>query len=283
MRDGRFVENERTPKWGSRIMGKWDMVWALATRALLPQIEFPFTNETARQGTRRTPETAEPMKDSNPTRTYVVRRALEEDILEGRLQPGDRLDEHTLAQRFNVSRTPIREALHQLSAAAMVEIRPRRGAVVTRLTMRQLLETLEVLAELEGLAARLAVVRMSGADVDALRAVHEECEALAEVEPETDAYYEANRRFHTALWQYSRNSLLIQEAHSLYRRGMPFGRHHLRTLEQRRRSVADHARVVEAVLANDSQAAYEAMRGHVSVQGDLLNNYLATLPYGASR
>ncbi len=208
-----------------------------------------------------------------PTRMERIRNALEADILAGRLKPGDRLDEHSLALRFDVSRTPIREALHQLSASGFVEVRPRRGAVVREHTMRDLLEILEVLAELEGLCARMAVRRMKEADRTELLKVHEVCLRSVESDDDEDMYYQANRRFHHLLREGARNKILQESAQALYIRATPYGRHNLRTREQRRRSMQDHERIVEAVVAGDEDGAAEAMRFHVSVQADLFAQF----------
>ena len=92
-------------------------------------------------------------------RSDALRDHLEEDILTGALRPGDRLDEMSLAERFGVSRTPIREALFHLAAAGLIDNRPKRGAIVAEIGPRQLVEMFEVMAELEGMCARLAARR----------------------------------------------------------------------------------------------------------------------------
>ena len=86
---------------------------------------------------------------------------LQEQIIDGHLKPGDELDEKLLAARFGVSRTPIREALLQLSSLGLVKMRPRRHAIVSALTVQQVIAMWEVLTELEGFCAALAARRMS--------------------------------------------------------------------------------------------------------------------------
>lgn len=218
--------------------------------------------------------------ERTPTRTETVRRALEEDIFGGHLQPGDRLDEATLATRFSVSRTPVREALHQLSASGLVEVRPRRGAIVARITMHQLLETLEILAEMEGLCARFAAERMTGQELEALHRAHEACVAEARSARADDHYYECNRRFHELVWHAARNGTLLRTTRTLYQGAMPFGRFHLRETVQRKRSVDDHQAVLQALSARDPLAAQASMRRHVAVQAELLPHFLAALPHG---
>ncbi len=94
------------------------------------------------------------------TRTEELVNELEKDILEGKLKPGARLDEQVLAKRFKVSRTPVREALRQLKSSGMVEIRQHQGAIVKSFTIPEFIELIQVMAELEGLCARLSARRM---------------------------------------------------------------------------------------------------------------------------
>ncbi len=86
---------------------------------------------------------------------------IEDEIVTRQLPPGTRLDEVELAQRFAVSRTPIREALIQLASAGLVELRPRRGAIVAQISPQRLMEMFDVMAELEALCGRLAARRIT--------------------------------------------------------------------------------------------------------------------------
>ena len=83
-------------------------------------------------------------------RADALRDQLEQDIVTGTLRPGERLDEQSLAARFGVSRTPIREALMQLASAGLIELQPRRGAFVASLSLKEVIERFEVMAALEG-------------------------------------------------------------------------------------------------------------------------------------
>ena len=103
------------------------------------------------------------------TRTDRLVRALSDEIVAGRLGPGARLDEQSLADRFGLSRTPVREALGQLAAIGLVEKRPHRGVVVAAFTVERMMHMFEVMAELEALCARLAARRMSLGAKAALR------------------------------------------------------------------------------------------------------------------
>ena len=128
-----------------------------------------------------------------------LRDVLEDEIVEGRLSPGDRLDEMSLAERFGVSRTPIREALRQLAAAGFVEIRPHRGALVSAPDPRRIIEMFEVMAELEALCARLAARRLLTEDYQRLQQTLKACGDALKA-GDSDAYYYENEQFHRAIY-----------------------------------------------------------------------------------
>jgi DNA-binding GntR family transcriptional regulator len=89
-------------------------------------------------------------------RAEALRDQLEQDIVTGRFKPGERLDEQSLASRFGVSRTPIREALMQLASIGMVDLQPHRGAFVASLSLKEIIERFEMMAALEGMCGALA-------------------------------------------------------------------------------------------------------------------------------
>src|SRR5215475_12989392 len=109
---------------------------------------------------------------TSTTRAERIRQRLADDILRGVYPPGARLDESGLAKRFNLSRTPVREALRQLASAGLVEMRPRRGVIVSLPSDTALAEMFEVMGELEASCARLAAQRMSPAERVRLELVH---------------------------------------------------------------------------------------------------------------
>ena len=127
-------------------------------------------------------------------------RELENDIEHGRLSPGDRLDEQTLAERFEVSRTPAREALLQLAAAGIVRLVPRQGAVVSSVSPQLAIGMVEVLTALEAEAAGLAARRMSSAEKAQLAKLHLASQAAVK-RLDSPAYIKNNAAFHAAIYQ----------------------------------------------------------------------------------
>ncbi|KQV87243.1 AsnC family transcriptional regulator [Massilia sp. Root351] len=210
-------------------------------------------------------------------RSTQLREDIEEMIAVGTLTPGQHLDETELAARFDVSRTPIREALIQLASMGVVVIRPRRGAIVAELGPQQLVEMFEVMSELEATCGRLAARRMTLAEQQALLAAHQACkEALDAQQP--DDYYYKNEAFHEAIYAGSHNQFLIEQARSLYRRLRPYRRLQLRVRNRLSNSYAEHDGVVQAILGGDGEKAAELLREHVMIQGQRFSDLMASLP-----
>src|SRR5579875_1090376 len=201
------------------------------------------------------------------TRADQLRESIEEDIATGALLPGAPLDETELTARFQVSRTPVREALLQLAAAGMVEMRPRHGAVVAKISLDRLVEMFEVMAELEGMCGRLAARRMSAAEVETLRAAHLACRE-AQTAGDTDGYYHLNERFHCLIYAGSHNTFLRDQAKALHKLLRPYRRLQLRVKGRMNDSFDEHEAVVDALARGDGEAAAAALRGHIVVQGE---------------
>lgn len=206
----------------------------------------------------------------------TLRDALEDDIVAGRIQPGERLDEVSLATRFGVSRTPIREALKELAAAGFIDIRPHRGAVVSAPDPRRILEMFDVMAEFEAMCARLAARRLTDTDEAELKMTLAACRRAARA-GDTDAYYYENERFHRAIYAASGNSFLAEQAIALHKRLAPFRRLQLRVRNRMRASQEEHEAIVAAIRRGDADAAADQLRAHVTVQGERFNDLLASL------
>jgi len=199
-------------------------------------------------------------------RATAVVQALEQDILAGVLKPGDRLDERQLGERFGLSRTPIREALVQLTASGLASSEPRRGTVVVAITLTELIEMFEVMVELEALCAQLAARRMTAVQVERLAARHDAAQPFVEA-GDHDGYYLANVRFHEALYGGARNAFLERQTLYLSRRLSPYRRLQLRRPGRLATSNREHARIIDAIREADGAAAARVMREHVTVQG----------------
>lgn len=197
-----------------------------------------------------------------------IREAIEAEIVSGKLYAGSRIDEQELMERFNVSRTPAREAIQQLASAGLVSPVPRQGAVVATLSLTEYIAMLELLTELEGLAARLSARRMPTAQRQALQEALHACDAAAAGD-DAVAYDRANRAFHETIYDGSLNAVLARQLR-LMRLRM---RHPQRSLFDRpnriRNSLAEHQAILAAILAGDEDAADRAMAMHISSGGNI--------------
>lgn len=205
-----------------------------------------------------------------------LREIIEEEIATGKLLPGSRLDEAELAERFKVSRTPIREALNLLLGEGLIETGARRGAVVARVTPQRLVEMFEVMAELEAMCAQLAARRMSDSDFARIEAAHTVCRTAADT-CDPDAYFYANEGFHYAIYAASHNGFLFDEAAALQRKLRPYRRLQLRVRGRVQRSFEEHQAIVDALREGDGDSAVAGVRRHVIVQGERFADLVASL------
>jgi len=206
-----------------------------------------------------------------------LRDQLEQEILSGGLLPGARLDEVSLAARFKVSRTPVREALRQVAASDRSSIRPRQTPIVAPMTVRSLLQRFDVMAELEGLCARLAARRIT---VDGIERLEDTQKRLRQAAAERDfkLFYAINHEFHELIYDASANEYLANQTRTLRNRLSPFRKHVTAPPGRMAASIADHQAVIDAILAGDGEAAGKAMRDHVNLLGDSLADFVAGLP-----
>ncbi|MDX3905956.1 MAG: GntR family transcriptional regulator [Pigmentiphaga sp.] len=192
-----------------------------------------------------------------------IRQAVEECIRTGTLLPGDPIDEAEWSRRFDVSRTPVREAILQLQAQGLVISQPRGGMVVAKLDLQQLVAMWELLAELEGFAARLACERMIEEERQELASIHEAA-AVSVDNDDLEAWYGHNSAFHEVLYTGSRNPYLRHDILRMRAKTAVYRRHAYAAVGHLRSSYEQHGQILAAVMANDSQAAFEAMVRHMS-------------------
>ena len=219
------------------------------------------------------------------TRAETIRQKLADDILRGVYPPGARLDENGLAKRFNPSRTPVREALRQLTSAGLVEMRPRRGVIVSLPTNSALAEMFEVMGELEASCARLAAQRMSPAERVRLELVHRRSfEAVRSNDKES--YRMLNFEFHDVIYRGAHNEFLSATTVGIRQRIAPFRRAQFAMQDRLAKSHEEHDAIVSAVLRGDAETASEVMRSHVNVvraaSRDYIHGLELTAAFGAA-
>lgn len=212
-----------------------------------------------------------------------LRRGIEEDILTGRLRPGDRLDERLLAERHEVSRTPVREALLQLSSIGLVTARPRQGCVVTPLSLNRLLQMVEMMSFTEALAAQLAARRMTQAQRDELQRIQERAVDIIRA-LDLAAFSDLNWQLHLAIFRGSGNEFLEEQARALRLRLHPYRRLLLRISGRMPMAHDEHGKIVDAIVRGEPDVAFAAMAAHLSLDATRLADIAAMLPeHGVGR
>ncbi|WP_256325888.1 GntR family transcriptional regulator [Sphingomonas sp. YR710] len=187
-----------------------------------------------------------------------------EAILSGEFAPGSRLDEQILAQRYAVSRTPVREALRQLATTGLIEVRPRRGAIVARVSPAQLEELFVAMGELEATCARLAALSMAPTERRRLQALHDSMGVMAD-QNDAVAFADANHLLHTMIYAGAHNAVIADATGALRRRLSPFRRAQFQLEGRPPRSHAEHDVVVSAIIRGDALGAHAAMLHHVTL------------------
>ncbi len=175
-------------------------------------------------------------------------------------KPGDRLVENELAERFGVSRTPIREALQRLETQSLLT-RDGRSLIVSSLDHTQMAELYIVRGELEGLAARLAASHATPEEVGVLRDM---LEADRKLINDPAALSRANKRFHKQIHLASHNRFLVQQLDLVHRSMALMATTSLAAEGRGEMALAEHEAIVAAIEAKDGEAADRALRAHIS-------------------
>ncbi|MFT5742045.1 MAG: DNA-binding GntR family transcriptional regulator [Paracoccaceae bacterium] len=201
---------------------------------------------------------------------------IKNDIFSGVLRPGDQLEESDLAERFGVSRTPIREAIRSMVDCGLLETRPRKGAIVRRLTVKELHDLFEVAAEMEGMACRLASENLTQIHRGAIKAALDLCAHAADTESIQD-YASANLAFHGAIHEASGNVWLIDQLQQIEARINVYRLMPYEIVGRLQKSMQEHIEIFKAITQGRAEDANTLMRSHMMLQGQRLPNLLKAL------
>jgi DNA-binding GntR family transcriptional regulator len=211
-------------------------------------------------------------------RSAEILRILSQEMASGKLVPGTQLKEELLCERFGASRTPIRDALKQLAAQGLVELRPRQGAFVVQLTIDRLAAMFETMGYLEAACAALAARRHTAEDLRDLSKAHEACIQAAAAQ-DAESFYAANSMFHESIYKASHNphmenqTLELRNRVEAYRREVTF---HPGLMSL---SIREHEAVLDAIRAMDEETAASRMRQHL----DTLRNDAVSMAAALAR
>lgn len=195
--------------------------------------------------------------------TQRIETALLNEIAAGMVEPGEKLDETRLAERFGVSRTPVREALNRLAAQGVLVAGEKRGVRVAQYTREELAQMFEVMHEIEAVCARMAAQRLTLLARSEIEAAQADCEATAAA-GDFASYLKANEAFHFAIYRATQNPYMQELASDFRRRTGPFRAKKFATAEDLVASAHSHEELLEKIFSADSNLASEGMRKHMT-------------------
>lgn len=199
----------------------------------------------------------------NRTLAEQVYQYLRSEIMGERVAPGSELSEVAIAEALGISRGPVREAMGRLRAEGLVEVRPRRGAVVASLTRKEFLEAYQVRIALEVLAIREGVAKRTPEAVVAIEELMTAMEKAAA--KDEDEFFALNRKLHRAFCELSGNETLLNIYDRLIARMVRYSHRSARLRGDLVSSTKEHRAIVEALKAGDAEGAARLMEEHINI------------------
>jgi DNA-binding GntR family transcriptional regulator len=216
------------------------------------------------------------------TLSQSIAQALVTEIVSGRLASGSRLDENSIARRFNVSRSPVRDALRQLAPTRLVENFPRRGFFVAQVDRSKLQGVYEALSEIEALCAGLCALRAEPVERRNIEAIHAKAKAAARAD-DSEAYAAVNDDLHDAIYASAHNTTIKNIATDLRQQLAPFRSNLFFQRERIEDSLQEHQVLIKAIMDRDAEAAASAMRRHAARTALNVLSQLSALSDGSAR
>jgi len=208
------------------------------------------------------------LNDYKPLRD-VIFNTLREAIIVGELKPGERLMEVQLAEKMGVSRTPVREAIRKLELEGLVEMLPRKGAHVADLSVKDIMNVLEVRATLDGLASSLSAVRITDEETKELKGVLAQFVNYVEKE-NLQGSIKKDVEFHDIIYRSSRNDKLIQISNNLREQIQRFRVIYIKDYGSSRELIREHADIYEAIISKNPEAAMNFANKHIMNQEETI-------------
>ncbi|ABR50674.1 transcriptional regulator, GntR family [Alkaliphilus metalliredigens QYMF] len=192
----------------------------------------------------------------------IVFEHLRESILEGKLEPGQRLMEIQLAEQLGVSRTPVRESMRKLELEGLIIMVPRKGAYVADVSTKDISDVLEVRTVMEGLAASLSAQRMTDEELDELEMISYQFKKCYE-RNDIEGMIEKDVAFHERIFASTRNEKLIQIAQGLREQVHRFRVRYISEYNNSKELVVEHQAILECIAARNSERASELSMKHI--------------------
>ena len=192
----------------------------------------------------------------------VVFESLRKAIVEGSLKPGERLMEVQLAEQLGVSRTPVREAIRKLELEGFVIMLPRKGAYVADMSVKDIIDVLEVRSALEGLAANLAAERMDEKEIEELKKISDSLNSAME-NGNLDEILKKDVEFHQCIFEAAGNKRLTQMINSLWEQVYRFRAGYMSDNNAIRGIKEEHEHLIEAIVSGDGKKASKCAKEHI--------------------
>jgi DNA-binding GntR family transcriptional regulator len=201
------------------------------------------------------------LDDYKPLRDVVFEN-LREAIVEGKVKPGQRLMEVQLAEQLGVSRTPVREAIRKLELEGLVIMLPRKGAYVANMSLKDIIDVLEIRASVEGLAASLASERISPEDIKKLEAILKDFEQSA-AGSDVETLLKKDVEFHECIFKATKNKKLHQLINSLWEQVYRFRVTYISDYDSTVDIARDHKLILDAIKKGDNEMAKKHATEHI--------------------
>lgn len=206
--------------------------------------------------------------DYKPLRD-VIFDTIREAIIAGELKPGERLMEVQLAEKMGVSRTPVREAIRKLELEGLVDMVPRKGAHVAELSIKDIMDVLEVRSSLDGLASSLSAERITEEEIKELKHIYGQFVNYVEKE-NLQGSIKKDVEFHDVIYRSSRNEKLIQIANNLREQVHRFRIIYLKGYSSPKEIIKEHQDIIDAISSRDTLTAQKLAEDHIRKQEEAI-------------
>lgn len=225
------------------------------------------------------PNSKKPVRNSAKN---IVYQTVCDWIITGILRPGEKIIDSELAEYFNVSRTPVREALQMLQNHKLIHVRPGRATEVTEINVNDIGKCYRPLAEIQGLAAELACESITGKELEKLESAQLLFSKACE-EDDTESAIEQDGIFHEIIVDAADNEYIADFSHMMTIHIQRIKYHYFHTDLMRKTSVAQHKDILDAIKVRNSSLAHTLMREHwLYVMNRVLNDTLNNIHYVAN-
>lgn len=215
------------------------------------------------------------LNDYKPLRE-VIFDTLREAIITGELKPGERLMEVKLADKMGVSRTPVREAIRMLELEGLVDMLPRKGAHVAELSVKDIMDVLEVRAAMDSLATRLAAERISDEEIKELKQIQLQFVSYTEKE-NLQGTIKKDVEFHELIYRASRNDRLLQISNNLREQIQRFRVIYLKDYSSPGNLIKEHEDIYSAISVRNTEMAQKYAQVHINNQEKVITKAIKNL------